>query len=225
MESRGDFAVHLGDYIYEREATSVIGRPHLPNDEITSIEDYRIRYALYKSEPYLQAVHAAFPWIVTWDDHETENDYAGFAPENPDAPADNQPDIASRRARAYQAYYEHMPLRAAQLPTGPYLQLYRRLRFGDVLSMHVLDTRQYRSRRAPATSALDQRNRRLLPRRARPDTNHPGRGAAGLAARRPRPLDREVERVGEPGAVRAEQHQRRSADPHAGRREMGWLPV
>ena len=75
----------------------------------------------YKSDPDLQAAHAAFPWIVTWDDHETENDYAGFIPENPADPADNQPDFASRRARAYQAYYEHMPLRAAQLPFGPSL--------------------------------------------------------------------------------------------------------
>jgi alkaline phosphatase D len=152
-----DFAVHLGDYIYEREATSAIGRPHLPDHEITSIEDYRIRYALYKSDPYLQAVHAAFPWIVTWDDHETENDYAGFAPENPADPADNQPDFASRRARAYQVYYEHMPLRAAQLPTGPSLPLYRHLGFGELLSMHVLDTRQYRSHRAPATCTLGER--------------------------------------------------------------------
>jgi alkaline phosphatase D len=97
-----DFGVHLGDYIYEGRATSAVGRPHLPDVEITSIEDYRIRYGLYKSDPSLQAVPAAFPWIVTWDDHETENDYAGLAPENPNDPADNQPDFASRRARAYQ---------------------------------------------------------------------------------------------------------------------------
>jgi alkaline phosphatase D len=152
-----DFAVHLGDYIYEGRATSTIGRPHLPDWEITSVDDYRIRYALYKSDPYLQAVHARFPWIVTWDDHETENDYAGLAPENPLDPADNQPDFASRRARAYQAYYEHMPLRAAQLPTGPNLQLYRQLEFGGLLSMQVLDTRQYRSHRAPAACLLEER--------------------------------------------------------------------
>lgn len=152
-----DFAVHLGDYIYERESASAIGRPHLPDHEITSIEDYRIRYALYKSEPHLQAVHAAFPWIVTWDDHEVENDYAGLAPENPADPADNQPDFASRRARAYQVYYEHMPLRAAQLPTGPNLELYRRLTFGETIAMHVLDTRQYRSHRAPAGCATAER--------------------------------------------------------------------
>jgi alkaline phosphatase D len=152
-----DFAVHLGDYIYEGRATSPVGRPHLPDVEITSVDDYRIRYALYKSDPHLQAVHARFPWIMTWDDHETENDYAGFAPENPNDPADNQPDFASRRARAYQTYYEHMPLRAAQLPTGPSLQLYRHLNLGDLMSVHVLDTRQYRSHRAPANCALAER--------------------------------------------------------------------
>ena len=81
-----DFAVHLGDYIYEGRSTGTIGRPHLPDLEITSIDDYRIRFAVYKSDPYLQAVHAAFPWIVTWDDHETENDYAGFIPENRERP-------------------------------------------------------------------------------------------------------------------------------------------
>jgi alkaline phosphatase D len=152
-----DFAVHLGDYIYEGPSTSPVNRPHLPNHEITSIEDYRIRYGLYKSDADLQAVHAAFPWIVTWDDHETENDYAGFIPENAADPADNLPDFASRRARAYQAYYEHMPLRASQLPVGPYLQLYRRLRFGNLLSINVLDTRQYRSHGAPANCLPEER--------------------------------------------------------------------
>jgi len=153
-----DFAVHLGDYIYEGAANSMIpGRSHLPTHEITSIEDYRIRHAQYRSDPHLQAVHAAYPWIVTWDDHETENDYAGFIPENPADPADNQPDFASRRARAYQVYYEHMPLRSTQLPNGPFLQLYRRLGFGNLLLVNVLDTRQYRSARAPANCALADR--------------------------------------------------------------------
>jgi alkaline phosphatase D len=152
-----DFAVHLGDYIYEGTASSAIGRSHLPTHEITTVEDYRIRYGLYKSDRDLQAVHGAFPWIMTWDDHETENDYAGLIPENLADPADNQPDFASRRARAYHVYYEHMPLRAAQLPVGPSLQLYRRVTFGDRLMMHVLDTRQYRSHRAPSGCALGDR--------------------------------------------------------------------
>src|SRR5262245_29838985 len=129
-----DFAVHLGDYIYEGTASTP--RLHLPTHEIFTIEDYRIRHAQYKTDPALQAVHAAFPWIMTWDDHETENDYAGFLPENP---AD-QPIFAERRAMAYQAYYENMPLRRAQIPTGPNLQLFRRVTFGNLLQVHVLDT-------------------------------------------------------------------------------------
>lgn len=152
-----DFAVHLGDYIYEGRSTSTINRAHLPDYEITSIDDYRIRYGQYKSDPDLQAVHAAFPWIMTWDDHETENDYAGLSPENAADPADNLPDFASRRARAYQAYYEHMPLRAAQVPIGPYLRLYRQLHYGDRLAVNVLDTRQYRTARAPEACALEER--------------------------------------------------------------------
>jgi alkaline phosphatase D len=151
-----EFAVHLGDYIYEG-ASNGTPRTHLPAREIVTIDDYRIRHAQYRSDPDLQAVHAAFPWIMTWDDHEVENDYAGFLPENPADPADNQPDFATRRARAYQAYYEHMPLRRTQLPTGPYLQLYRRLSFGNLVQVNVLDTRQYRSHRAPASCDLSQR--------------------------------------------------------------------
>ena len=159
--------------------------------------------ALYKSDPDLRAVHAAFPWIVTWDDHETENDYAGFTPENPADPADNQPDFASRRARAYQAYYEHMPLRAAQLPIGPYLQLYRRLRFGSLLSVNVLDTRQYRSHRAPANCALDRAHRRLLPERARSDADDRGRRRSSNGCSRAWHFDGRLEPAGQPGAVRA----------------------
>ena len=94
-----EFAVHLGDYIYEG-ASNGSPRTHLPTSEIVTIDDYRIRYAQYRSGPDLQAVHAAFAWIMTWDDHEVENDYAGFLPENPSDPADNQPDFATRRARS-----------------------------------------------------------------------------------------------------------------------------
>jgi alkaline phosphatase D len=144
-------AQHLGDYIYETAATGV--RTHLPEHEIFTLNDYRIRYAQYKSDSSLQAVHAAFPWIMTWDDHETENDYAGLIPQDP---AD-QPLFAERRARAYQVYYEHMPLRSTSLPMGPHLKLYRRLRFGELAQVHVLDTRQYRSARAPAGCDLSAR--------------------------------------------------------------------
>jgi len=135
-----DFVVHLGDYIYE--GAPAANRPRKHNSpEIISLEDYRNRYALYKSDPDLKLAHAAFPWIVTWDDHEVDNNYAN------DVPEDKQTRSAflERRAHAYQAYYEHMPLRRSSLPRGSELRLYRRLRFGDLAEFSVLDTRQYRT--------------------------------------------------------------------------------
>ena len=146
-----DFAVHLGDYIYESGAAAV--RAHYPAAEIFSLDDYRIRYGQYKSDPALQAVHENFPWIVTWDDHETENNYAGFIPQDPADAAI----FADRRARAYQVYYEHMPLRRTSFPHGPYLQLYRRVSFGSLAQLSVLDTRQYRSAGEPTTCAQTER--------------------------------------------------------------------
>ena len=110
-----DFVAHLGDYIYEGPGAASDVRAHLPAAEIMSLDDYRIRHALYKSDPALQAAHAACPWIVTWDDHETENDYAGLIPQD----AADAPIFEERRARAYQAYYEHMPLRRFSVPTRP----------------------------------------------------------------------------------------------------------
>lgn len=147
-----DFVVHLGDYIYEGPGGAGV-RAHLPAAEIMSIDDYRIRHALYKSDAALQSAHAAFPWIVTWDDHEVENNYAGLIPQDA---ADAQI-FEERRARAYQAYYEHMPLRRFSFPRGPDLQLYRRVSFGSLLQVHVLDTRQYRSAEAPENCAVGER--------------------------------------------------------------------
>ncbi|MEX2449501.1 MAG: alkaline phosphatase D family protein [Rhodospirillales bacterium] len=136
-----DFVLFLGDYIYEKEARLGKPRAHdLPLAE--TLEHYRARYGLYKSDENLKAVHAAFPWIVTWDDHEFANDYA----DDVDTPnGERSPEFLARRANAYRAYYEHMPLRAAQKPKGPHLKLYRRFRFGDLAAVHVLDTRQYRT--------------------------------------------------------------------------------
>ncbi len=139
-DERLDLVVHLGDYIYE--GAPAAGRPRKHNSpEIVSLEDYRNRHALYKSDPNLKLAHAAFPWIVTWDDHEVDNNYAN------DVPEDKQTRAAflERRAHAYQAYYEHMPLRRSSLPRGSDMRLYRRLRFGDLAEFSVLDTRQYRS--------------------------------------------------------------------------------
>lgn len=135
-----NFVVHLGDYIYEYGPQPGGPRQH-NSPEIVTLADYRNRHALYKTDPNLQEVHAAFPWIVTWDDHEVENNYAGLIPEE----NQSQQAFVNRRANAYKAYYEHMPLRSSALPQGPNAQLYRRLTFGDLAEFNVLDTRQYRT--------------------------------------------------------------------------------
>jgi alkaline phosphatase D len=135
-----DLIVHLGDYIYEYGGIDGKVRKHT-GPEITTLEHYRNRYGQYQTDPHLQAAHAHCPWLVTWDDHEVDNDYAD------DIAQDDQPvdEFLLRRAAAYQAFYEFMPLRRSSMPVGPDMQLYRRLRFGSLLEMNVLDTRQYRS--------------------------------------------------------------------------------
>jgi alkaline phosphatase D len=139
-----DFVFHTGDYIYEGRAdggrSAAVVRQH-KGSEIYTLVDYRNRYALYKSDPDLRAAHASAPFVVTWDDHEVDNDYAGDLDEN-----GTPPEIfLLRRAAAYQAFYESMPLRADALPVGPHMRIYRRLRFGRLLDLSLLDTRQYRS--------------------------------------------------------------------------------
>ncbi len=109
---------HLGDYIYEDPGDPDGGaHPHAhgTGDRRRSI-DYRNRYAQYRTDPDLQAAHAAFPFIVTWDDHEVDNNYAGDVSGAQRAARDA---FLARRAAAYQAYYEHMPLRRASIPKGP----------------------------------------------------------------------------------------------------------
>ncbi|BCL36409.1 alkaline phosphatase D family protein [Nostoc sp. MS1] len=135
-----DLVVHLGDYIYEYAPEPNAPRQHI-GPEIITLADYRNRYALYRTDANLRAVHANFPWAVTWDDHEVDNNYANFIPE------DNQSRQAfeRRRANAYQAYYEHMPLRLSSLPKQASMLLYRRLTFGNLVEFHILDTRQYRT--------------------------------------------------------------------------------
>jgi alkaline phosphatase D len=139
-----DLVAHLGDYIYEGPATTGRVRSHVGN-EIVTREDYRNRYALYRSDPYLQQAHAAFPWIVTWDDHEFDNNYADRVSEEEGVSVD---DFLTRRANAYQAYYEHMPIGSATRPRGADMRLYRGNDYGRLASFHVLDTRQYRSDQA-----------------------------------------------------------------------------
>ncbi len=135
-----DAVVFLGDYIYEYGATA--GRTRLHNSaEVKTLTDYRNRYGLYKSDPLLKQAHAAFPWIVTWDDHEVDNNYAGLTAED-NAPVDA---FTARRKLAYQVFYEHMPLRPSCLKRDLAVEIYRQIPYGSLLSFNVLDTRQYRT--------------------------------------------------------------------------------
>jgi alkaline phosphatase D len=152
-----DLVVHLGDYIYEGPPKP--GNPRLHNSqEIVSLSDYRNRHALYKTDKALQTMHARAPWIVTWDDHEVDNNYAADIAED----KQTRQQLLERRASAYQAYYEHMPLRAAATPKGSGMLLYRNLPWGALANFTVLDTRQYRSdqpcgdgRKSPCKEAFD----------------------------------------------------------------------
>lgn len=136
-----DLIIHLGDYIYEKGGTDGRIRKHTGN-EIQSIEDYRNRHALYRSDEHLQAAHHLCPWLVTWDDHEVDNNYSDRWSEELDVSPD---DFLTRRAHAYQAYYEHMPLRLYSKPVGDKMQLFRRVPYGRLLDFQVLDTRQHRT--------------------------------------------------------------------------------
>ena len=138
-----DFVVHLGDYIYENGAHSGTVRTH-DGPELLSLDQYRNRYALYKTDPHLQAAHAAFPFVVTFDDHEVENNYAGTVAEQ-SSQTRARKEFLERRAAAYRAYWEHQPLRGESLPRGPDMALYRRINVGDLAELSVLDTRQYRT--------------------------------------------------------------------------------
>lgn len=136
-----DFVVHLGDYIYESSWGPVHVRSHEAVREPITLDDYRARYACYRLDPALQAMHAAVPWLVVWDDHEVENDYANDRSQNLDARAW----FLARRAAAYQAYYEFMPLPRWMLPFGPDMRIYTVVEHGRLARFYMLDDRQYRS--------------------------------------------------------------------------------
>jgi alkaline phosphatase D len=143
-----DLVLFLGDYIYEtvqpKDKPSL--RRHSDGEVPTTLAGYRNRYAQYRLDPDLQALHAAAPALIIWDDHEVQNDYAGEWASNFDAPAR----FLRQRAAAYQAFYEHMPLRPSRcLPQGA-MRIYDRIAFGDLVSFSMLDGRQYRSRGACA---------------------------------------------------------------------------
>ena len=137
-----DLIAFLGDYIYEWGPYQLRHPASAQRvNESYTLADYRARYAQYKSDPDLQAAHRAAPWIVTWDDHEVANDYARDRDEL------LTPDFAARRAAAYQAFYEHMPLRLAPPRQGTFgeMAIFQRYDWGQLARLHVLDDRQYRA--------------------------------------------------------------------------------
>ena len=148
-EERFDFVFHYGDYIYEypslrvgqKSAWPVIRAMPEESGECFTLDDYRRRYAAYQLNAELQDAHASAPFIMSFDDHEVVNDWAG------ETTVKQQPreQFLLRRAAGFQAWYEHLPLRRAQMPKGPDVQAYRRLAVGDLLTVNVLDTRQYRT--------------------------------------------------------------------------------
>lgn len=140
-----DLVLFLGDYIYEKAASRDEGvvRPH-PAGDALDLASYRQRYAWYKADSDLQAAHAAAPWVVTWDDHEVSNDYGGDADRTPLT----RDLFLQRRAAAYRAYWENMPLRRTARPRGPDMALYRSLDWGRLARLAVLDDRQYRGHRS-----------------------------------------------------------------------------
>lgn len=133
-----DAVVFLGDYIYETDGN---GARRIALAESKTLEGYRARYAMYRSDPGLREAHRLFPWIITWDDHDVQDNYAN------DIPRDTQPreEFLRRRAAAYQAHYEWMPMPKACIPNGPDERLYRTLSYGPLANFLVLDGRQYRS--------------------------------------------------------------------------------
>lgn len=139
-----DLVTHLGDYIYEYGATEGRVRRHA-TPEVRHLDDYRVRYAQYKTDLHLQAAHAACPWIVTWDDHEVDNNYAGDVGENGMESAEQ---MRRRRAAAYQAWWESQPVRVPRAQSWADLTIRRSLHWGALARFWVLDTRQYRSDQA-----------------------------------------------------------------------------
>ena len=168
-----DLVAHLGDYIYEYGTYTNRVRQH-GSLEIRTLDDYRRRYALYKSDQLLRDAHARCPWIVTWDDHEVDNNYAGSVGENG---MESEEQMHARRAAGYQAWWEHQPVRVPRVRSWADLNITRTLDWGSLARFWVMDGRQYRSDQAcddgnktvpcgvwanPARTMLGERQERWL---------------------------------------------------------------
>jgi alkaline phosphatase D len=137
-ERAPDLVMFLGDYIYEYASPEGVVRAH-EGPLARTLAQYRARYAQYKGDPALQAAHAAAPWLLVWDDHEVENDYA-----NEDHGTLAGASLLRLRAAAYQAWWEHQPVPKAMRPVGPDARIHHRLDWGTLARLHAVDDRQYR---------------------------------------------------------------------------------
>lgn len=145
-KSGAQYAIHLGDYLYEYGSDPAkfgntdavaLGRVTVPANDMVSLDDYRTRYALYRSDPNLQALHAAMPWITVWDDHEFANNAWVSDADNHNSAT--QGSWATRKAIAARVYHEWMPIRTPDATN--LLKIYRRFDFGNIFTLHMVDTR------------------------------------------------------------------------------------
>ncbi|SEF52690.1 alkaline phosphatase D [Thermomonospora echinospora] len=155
LAARGDLfgIIHLGDYIYEYaggefDAGGKVVRANVPAHEILTLADYRMRHALYKTDPDLQALHARHPWMIVWDDHEVANDAWSGGAQNHDPATEGS--YAARLAASRKAYFEWMPVRVRAGGA-----IHRRLRFGRLAELTMLDLRGYRSRQESGLAVDD----------------------------------------------------------------------
>jgi alkaline phosphatase D len=148
-----DLVAFVGDYIYEWGPYRLTHPDKaIRTNESFTLADYRARYAQYKSDRDLQAAHQAAPWIVTWDDHEVTNDYTG------DVDPRNSAGFLARRAAAYQAFYEHMPLRLPAQDNYARFSIFQRYDWGQLARFHVLDDRQQRAHHACGVTTASRRD-------------------------------------------------------------------
>ncbi|MFT3954329.1 MAG: alkaline phosphatase D family protein [Piscinibacter sp.] len=138
-----DAVLFVGDYIYESSNPRFRLRAH-EGPVPRTLDDYRARHATYKLDADLRAAHAAHPWLLTWDDHEVENDYAGEA----NGSGLDTAAFLRRRAAAYQAYFEHLPVSPGMAPQGPAMTIHQQFRWGRLAELWTLDNRQYRDLQA-----------------------------------------------------------------------------
>ena len=171
--SAPDLVLFLGDFIYEASWGRNLVRRH-GTPTARTLEDYRARHALYRSDADLQASSAVAPWMVTWDDHEVSNDYANDVGER-----ERGAPFLARRAAGYRAFWEHMPLPLSMKPVGSDARIYRRAAFGGLVDIHMLDDRQYRD--PQPCQPPDRGGATRVTEEACPALNDPARSLLGQA--------------------------------------------